>query len=151
MLTKLNIFNFTAFCGLIAATWAGLVLPTFAADVSYVSYAIVAFFVYGLLQIYYFAIGFVKDNVLERFNHVSDISDYLVMLGLLGTAIGILIALGGVAFGTDISGMKATTEQLLAGTKIAFHSTIVGGFAWLWHHINCRMVYTYLRIKNESV
>lgn len=145
LLTKLSIFNFTAICTLIAVTWAGFVIPTFQADESYISYIIVGMFVYGLLQIYWFASGMVKDHVLDRFAHVSDIADYLVMLGLLGTAIGILIALGGVEFGSSVSDLKTVTNQLLAGTKIAFHSTIVGGFAWLWHHVNCRIVYTGLK------
>ena len=150
MIIKLVIFNFTALCALLAATWAGFVIPAFQADISYVSYGIVAMFLYGSAQIAYHAAGYVKDHQLTYFAHVNDICGYLVYLGLIGTAIGVLIALDSASVDVSASGLKEFTGQVLEGVKVAFHATIVGSIAWMWHHINTRMVYTNYKVQGYA-
>lgn len=144
MINKLIIFNFTAACGMIAAAYNGFLLDLFKDD--YVTYGIVLVFLYGLAQIFWFASGMVKDNVLLRFQHVNDLCAYLTGLGILGTAIGVVYALKG-ANATD---PKAFADTVLGGTKLAFHATIVGIVAYLWHHVNCRIVHTQLVINGKK-
>lgn len=147
LIAKLVIFNFLALCGLIAATLAGFVIPAFQADLSYVSYAIVAMFVYGLFQIFRFALIDVDKETLIKYGHVTDINGYLTALGILGTAVGVLISLGGASVGSDASAVRDFATVVLGGTKVAFHSTIVGMVAWLWFNVNWRMVYTRIKLN----
>lgn len=147
MLTKLIIFNFTALCAVIAGTYAGFVLPFFLEDITYLTYAILAVFLYGLAQIFYFATGFVKDHRLIRFRHVSDVYSYLTGLGIVGTCVGIYFALQAAQIGGDASQIKDFTTTVLEGTKAAFGATIVATLAFIWHHVNCRIVHTQLTIE----
>ena len=138
------------FCGFLTLLYNGLVIPTFAADVSYVSYFIVAMFLYGLFRVSFAAsrIGTeLKEVELTKFSEVVDVTGYLVMLGLIGTAIGVLVSLHGAEVGSSAADIKTFTTTVLGGTKTAFHTTIVGGITWLWHKINCRMVYTELMLR----
>jgi hypothetical protein len=64
----------------------------------------------------------------ERIVDVRDIATHLVILGLIGTVLGILIALTGIAPSSAgdpnaIGGMVAT---LVAGFRVAFYTTLVG-------------------------
>lgn len=147
MLTKLTIFNFMAFCALFAATWQGHVMHFFTEDVTYISYAIFALFLYGLAQIFWFASGMVKENVLLRFKHVADIATYLPGLGVIGTALGIYISMKAAEVGADATQVQDFVTTVLSGTKSAFGATIVAITLYVWHHINCRIVHTQLMIS----
>lgn len=64
----------------------------------------------------------------ERIVDVSNIATHLVILGLIGTVLGILIALTGIdpnnaSDPNAIGGMVAT---LVAGFRVAFYTTLVG-------------------------
>ena len=150
LLTKLIIFNFTAVCGVLAATWAGFVIPAFAADVSYVSYAIAGMLVYGLSQLFYFACKTIDGFSQIRFNHVTDINAYITALGILGTAAGVMIALSAAIVGDNAAAVQDFATVVLGGTKVSFHSTIVGMISWLWFNPCWRMVHTYLSIERKK-
>lgn len=144
--------------------WAyenGLVVPAFTADKSYMSYAIVALFVYGLIALGMRAIktslklnavkvrsdsnAFVayhaynsEKKLWAKFAHLDDIAVYLVNLGLAGTIVGFLMLFANI----DVN--NPNFSDALPGLQTAFYTSIVGITTWFWYAINLRMVKTAL-------
>ena len=79
-----------------------------------------------------------------RLNFISDYGNILVMLGLLGTVLGFIIALGGVNPDTvaDTAGIRPMVAQLVSGMSLALYTTLVGGWLYIWHLMNSRIVKT---------
>lgn len=147
LLYRLAILNFT---GLALAFWAhtqDLVLPIFVADVSMLSYAIVALFAVGVvstgvraakvsaavndLKAHGYADAYCQRKAakMESKNaHIGDIAGWLMVLGLLGTVVGFTVALDGVA-------NDASTE-IMSGLRVAIGTTLIGGFLSLWLDVN---------------
>ncbi|WP_159585949.1 MotA/TolQ/ExbB proton channel family protein [Chelativorans xinjiangense] len=142
--------------GCVLAIWAhanGFITPIFAADVSRLSYAIVALFVTGLVSTFVRA-----AKVSEAINrhkadrradaakrrkaaksadknaHIGAIAGWLQVLGILGTVVGFSIAIGG------LEGDETTV--VLEGLRTAIGTTILGGFLSLWTSVNAQMLDT---------
>lgn len=145
----------TTVLGAALAAWAhanSLVMPIFNNDVSYLSYAIVALFATGLVSTFVRAAkvseainahkaGYAqawrlrKAAKMEDKNaHISALSGWLQILGILGTVIGFSVAIGGLE-GDD-------TSVVLEGLRTAIGTTILGGFLSLWISINAQMLDT---------
>lgn len=81
---------------------------------------------------------------LEKMAHLDDIPNWLTLLGLLGTVIGIMISLSGV----DLNGLatpegtKKAIAVLMDGMRVAFCTTIVGSVLAFWFDINRRILKT---------
>lgn len=160
MLSHLLLFRLATANTLAAALafWAheqGLVLPIFVADVSYLSYAIVALFVAGLASTFWRAakVGAALDalkygpviyasawrqrkaaKMHDKNAHVADVANWLMVLGLLGTVIGFAVALEG--HGAN------DTSAIVSGLRTAIGTTILGGFLSLLTQVNFRMLDT---------
>ncbi|HEU4984956.1 MAG TPA: MotA/TolQ/ExbB proton channel family protein [Nitrososphaera sp.] len=147
--------SLTTIAGASVAVWAhanGLVVPIFETDVSYLSYAIAALFLVGLASTFQRAamVGAAIDEykeygvttllerrarkLSEKYIHISDIAGWLQLLGMLGTVIGLAIALDGKAIDDAVA--------IQQGVKTAIGTTIIGGFLSLWTSINFRMLDT---------
>ena len=148
----------------IALAVEGHVTWLFQNDASYISYAITALFVVGW--------GWSAKEILvasSDLNHsdangprpaaladadkdlgkiawLSDISEYLVQLGFLGTLVGFVIALSGIDQDTvtTADGAQTAVAALMSGMSTAIGTTIIGASLALWHGCNMRLLQTAL-------
>lgn len=83
-------------------------------------------------------------KILEKGEHLSDVANWLVILGLLGTVTGFWIALSGVDQGSlsTASGVQRAAGQLMDGMRVALSTTLLGGFLGLWIDMNRRIIRT---------
>ncbi|MGQ9366039.1 MotA/TolQ/ExbB proton channel family protein [Azospirillum sp. A39] len=83
-----------------------------------------------------------KFKLASRVSTVRHISSSLVVLGLIGTVIGFIIALSGVdpqAAG-DVSAIAPMVSKLIEGMGVALYTTLVGGVLNIWLNINANML-----------
>lgn len=73
---------------------------------------------------------------------VRHFANSLVLLGLIGTVIGFIIALSGVdpASVSDVKSISPMVSQLLAGMAVALYTTLAGATLNLWLMINHRLL-----------
>lgn len=149
-------------CGGALVVWAwqqGYVETVYAGDISRLTYVITGLFIIGLVSSFIRAskvsglLNQVKagnrvsvngPKITEKAAHLADISNWLVILGLLGTVIGFFIALSGVDQNglASASGVQMAVGKLMEGMQVAFTTTLLGGFLSLWLDINRRMIAT---------
>lgn len=69
---------------------------------------------------------------------VRHIANTLVLLGLIGTVIGFVIALSGVdpAHAEDVAAIAPMVADLIAGMSVALYTTLVGAVLNLWLMVN---------------
>lgn len=85
-----------------------------------------------------------STKFLEKAAHLEDIPNWLTVLGLLGTVIGIMIALSGIDLNSLATpeGTKKALAVLMEGMRVAFCTTIAGGVLGLWFDFNRRILKT---------
>lgn len=158
LMYRMIVFNLVCSAGVVFLYLNGWLLPAFLLDASYISYGIVVLLAYSIFANFVraFKLSSIKaisstDSWYARFDHIEDVGAYLVTLGLIGTAIGILIAISGVDFTqiSTVAGVEAMSGTLISGMKTAIYTTIVGSFAWIWHNVMFRMNNTALRLISE--
>lgn len=73
---------------------------------------------------------------------VRHFANSLVLLGLIGTVLGFVIALSGVdpEAVSDVSAISTIVSTLLAGMSVALYTTLVGAILNLWLMINYHML-----------
>jgi len=73
---------------------------------------------------------------------VRHIAGSLVLLGLIGTVIGFIIALSGVDpdSASDIDAIAPMVSTLIAGMSTALYTTLVGSILNLWLMVNCQLL-----------
>jgi hypothetical protein len=163
LLMRLTVFNVTGLCGVFWAYKQGYTKALLAGDHSGVSLAIVAVFLYflgysmwrgykvsKLINEYKYRVGLVsggrhlrthadgeRARQADKLEHkqaiIGDAADWLVYMGLIGTAIGMLAI---------FAGGKSELDQasLISGMLILLPATIVGLLGALWTSINYRML-----------
>ena len=69
---------------------------------------------------------------------VRSIANSLVMLGLIGTVIGFIIALSGVdpEAATQVENVAAMVSTLIDGMSVALNTTLVGSVLYVWLIVN---------------
>lgn len=147
----------------------GYAQQLFREDTSYISHGIAVFFAVAWLATAYelFRVSFarndlarmvingicrehssvppiLRDKACSKIVWLSNVSEWLVGLGLLGTVIGFSIALTAVDQGSLASaeGVQTSIARLMAGMRIAINTTIVGAITGMWLEINYRMLRT---------
>ncbi|UCH76262.1 MAG: MotA/TolQ/ExbB proton channel family protein [Rhodospirillales bacterium] len=78
----------------------------------------------------------------NRISVVYHMSNSLVLLGLVGTVVGFIIALSGVdpeAAG-DVDSIAPMVAELIHGMSVALYTTLVGAVLHLWLKINYLML-----------
>jgi hypothetical protein len=77
-----------------------------------------------------------------RIAPIRHIANSLVLLGLIGTVIGFVIALSGVRpdLASDVSSIGPMVSTLISGMSIALHTTLVGSLLHLWLMVNVRLL-----------
>ncbi len=173
LLYRLIIFNACGFAFIVWAWMHGLVDLVLEADPTKITHVIAALFVAGLASLGWRALkvnaaidggtplytGQLRKRSREakqmviRNEHLGDIPEYLVLLGLIGNAVGFLMAFGGVDMSSlgSADGLMAAGTQILAGIGTAFGSTVAGCVLALWAMINYRMLVTATALYVEDM
>lgn len=78
----------------------------------------------------------------SRIAVVRYIANSLVLLGLIGTVVGFIIALSGVDPSTvsDIQAVSPMVAELVAGMSVALYTTLVGAALHLWLTVNYQIL-----------
>jgi hypothetical protein len=78
----------------------------------------------------------------NRIVGIRHIANSLVLLGLIGTVIGFIIALSGVdaAAATDVQAIGPMVTTLVGGMSVALYTTLVGSVLNIWLMINYRLL-----------
>lgn len=77
-----------------------------------------------------------------RIAPVRHIANSLVLLGLIGTVIGFIVALSGISpdAASDVSAIGPMISTLIIGMSIALYTTLVGSLLHLWLMVNVRLL-----------
>jgi hypothetical protein len=83
-----------------------------------------------------------KLKLASRLGPVRHIANSLVILGLIGTVIGFIIALSGVdpEAAADVSSIGPMVSTLIDGMSVALYTTLVGAVLNVWLMLNYRVV-----------
>ncbi len=170
LIYRLALINLMGFVLLALALQRGWIAPVLDGDSTRLVYVMIALFGIFLVSLFIRALKVShhlnatkrsgsqprpinKVKFLEKMAHLDEIPEWLVTLGLLGTVIGISIALFGIdqdALGTP-AGVKTVVTGLIAGMQVALYTTIVGGVLGLWASINRRILRTAAVLMLEDV
>lgn len=85
-----------------------------------------------------------RDKELGKLDWLHDAAGWMVGLGLLGTVVGFIMALGGVTgLGVSNAGdVQDALTILVDGMGVALNTTLAGGALGLWTEVNTRMLRT---------
>ncbi|MBX2879151.1 MAG: MotA/TolQ/ExbB proton channel family protein [Granulosicoccus sp.] len=88
------------------------------------------------------AIGALRMRLAHRIAAVRHIANVLVLLGLIGTVLGFIIALSGVnpETASDIEGIAPMVSTLIQGMSTALYTTLVGSILNVWLSANYQML-----------
>lgn len=83
-----------------------------------------------------------KHRLAARLTPVRHAASMLVMLGLVGTVVGFVIALSGVdpEAASDVSAVAPMVSTLIDGLGVALHTTLVGSILNLWLMLDYRIL-----------
>lgn len=131
----LLIFNVAAAALMAAAFIEGHAQAAFTPDKSILTWAIAGVFVLGLALCVRAARG-------GPTRPIGQVANALVMLGLIGTVWGFIVALSGVdpATAGDVSKVAQMVSKLVEGMGIALYTTLEGSVLALWLTVNRQML-----------
>ena len=78
----------------------------------------------------------------SRLAPIRHVANSLVLLGLIGTVIGFIIALSGVRpeVASDIGAIGPMVSTLISGMSVALYTTLVGSLLHIWLMVNVRLL-----------
>jgi hypothetical protein len=78
----------------------------------------------------------------SRIAPIRHIANSLVLLGLIGTVIGFIIALSGVRpeVASDVAAIGPMVSTLISGMSVALYTTLVGSLLHVWLMVNVRLL-----------
>jgi len=135
-LARLAAFNISAIAGFSALAIDGWIMMAVDGDATKITLLIAALFIVGLIVSARRAFG--GDIMVIR-----QIANSLVMLGLIGTVIGFVIALSGVdsAAAGDITAITGMVSTLISGIGVALYTTLAGSVFSLWLTVNYNILH----------
>ena len=79
-----------------------------------------------------------RTRIASRITVVGHVANSLVLLGLIGTVLGFVIALSGVdpAAAGDVRAIAPMVTELIRGMSVALYTTLVGAVLNLWLMVN---------------
>ncbi|MCS6778162.1 MAG: MotA/TolQ/ExbB proton channel family protein [Geminicoccaceae bacterium] len=93
----------------------------------------------------------------QRLAHLRYLANLLVLLGLIGTVVGFILALAGIDPATvgDPSAIGPMVSRLLEGMAVALYTTLAGSLLNIWLSLNCRFLeggtaHLYARLVERS-
>lgn len=86
--------------------------------------------------------GTLRLTLANRIAPIRHVANSLVLLGLVGTVIGFIVALSGVRpeVASDVAAIGPMVATLISGMSIALHTTLVGSILHLWLMVNVRLL-----------
>ena len=83
-----------------------------------------------------------KLKLVQRIGGIRHIASALVLLGLIGTVVGFVMALGGVdaTSAADVSAIGPMVSTLIEGMSVALYTTLVGSVLNIWLMLNYRLL-----------
>lgn len=83
-----------------------------------------------------------RMRVTDYISVVRHIAGTLVLLGLIGTVVGFIMALAGVdpEKAADVTSMTPMVATLIQGMSVALYTTLAGAVANLWLMVNYRLI-----------
>ncbi len=83
-----------------------------------------------------------KIKLFSRISFVRYIANSLVLIGLVGTVVGFIIALSGVdpAIVSDINAIGPMVSTLITGMSVALYTTLVGAIFNIWLMLNYHLL-----------
>lgn len=148
LLYRLGVFNIVCLIGVSWAWAVGWAQQIYEGDVTKIVLACVGLFLVGLVSVWVRAIKLVREGVgnlqlfLARQQYIASISEWLVMIALLGTVVGISLAMGGTLEVGSVEATREFTSNLLKHIHVAFNVTIVGILLSVWNAVNWTMLNT---------
>lgn len=90
------------------------------------------------------AASVLRVKLTNRISAVRHIANTLVLLGLIGTVVGFIIALSSVDASTtnDAEAIAPAIARLINGMSVALNTTLVGSVLHIWLIVNHRMLAT---------
>jgi biopolymer transport protein ExbB/TolQ len=90
------------------------------------------------------AAAVLRAKLVARNSVVRHIANTLVILGLLGTVIGFIMALSGVSpeAASDIKAVGPMISKLITGMSVALYTTLVGAILNVWLMANYHLLAT---------
>lgn len=78
----------------------------------------------------------------SRIAPLRHLANSLVLLGLIGTVIGFIIALSGVRpeVASDVAAIGPMVSTLISGMSVALYTTLVGSLLHVWLMVNVRLL-----------
>ncbi len=95
-----------------------------------------------------------KVKLFSRIVPIRHVAGSLVILGLIGTVLGFIIALGGVdpRAASDASAVGPMISTLIDGMSVALHTTLVGSILNVWLMVNYRLLESgTIRVLTQAV
>lgn len=88
------------------------------------------------------AASVLRMQVVARIAPVRHIAAALVLLGLIGTVVGFILALSGisVSIAHDVGAVAGMITRLIAGMSVALYTTLEGAVLSLWLTVNHQML-----------
>lgn len=83
-----------------------------------------------------------RSEVAARIAPVRHIASSLVMLGLIGTVVGFIMALSGISttMTPDVGAVSGMIARLISGMSVALYTTLEGAVLSLWLTVNHQML-----------
>lgn len=83
-----------------------------------------------------------RMKMANRISAVRHLANSLVLLGLIGTVLGFIIALSGIdpERAADVSSIAPLVGDLIAGMSVALFTTLVGAVLNIWLMVNYRIL-----------
>lgn len=160
LIRKMFVYNFAGLCLAAWAWWVGYLGMIAAADPFHVTSVIAAVFVAGTGYAFWRAYQLAKACTLKEARiawiknmALVDVIESLAMLGLIGTALGLLYAFGKVdkeSLGSP-EGIKDAAIHVLTGVQLLAGATLAGISLALWSVWNNRMVETATALRIEDL
>lgn len=175
LVSRTLLYNITAIAALVVAYVYGYIDLILAGDPTGISLLIAVVFVCGMAQcsLWTYRVGRALDNINGRENNllacmrrvhnsqsmdickmelsasiapIRHIASSLVILGLIGTVIGFIIALSGVnpSQAANIEAVPLMVSTLVSGMSTALYTTLVGSVLNIWLMLNYYMMNTAL-------
>ncbi len=166
LIFRLFIVNFAGSCVMVWAWWNGIFAMVAAADPFHITTIIAATFFAGVLYTFRRARAVSRLPILRtreaqregrkaliRNAPIADIVESLALLGLIGSALGLLHAFGGVSKETlgTADGIKDAGAHVLGGVTLLAGATLAGSVTALWTIWNNRLLETATALHNEDL
>ncbi|MFK8082279.1 MAG: MotA/TolQ/ExbB proton channel family protein [Granulosicoccus sp.] len=166
LIFRFLLLNILAFALLGAAAWEGYVDKVISADQTRLSVAIFIVFMVGFFISCWrawqinkeideltvnstegvlpqtFSVGSLRLKLTQRISAVRHIANTLVLLGLIGTVLGFIIALSGVDPDTasDVNSIAPMVTVLIQGMSTALYTTLIGSVLNVWLTANYQLL-----------